>query len=211
MIRIFLLLCVAALSSGCFVVYSSPAPRAIQLHEPKTRVATEPVRHEATSLLFPKKAGSYLLVGTTQFDTEGLDIDAAYMASPTSAQITVYVYPGPGIEYFGTPKSTVRKMEAEEVGKAMDAAAIQIGAGKSGFKLIQDGAFDSPLGQGSARCWEFVDERVPGAETQVTCCRILIYDHKWFIKTRLTGPASEHAELEATIDEILANLKVSKK
>lgn len=148
---------------------------------------------------FPKTAGTVVLVRTDEFSHkgEGLDNVAQYEAADRKLFATVYVYRPAYPDAALTAYETDRTIRARfGIDGAIDRSVVAApGRPDTVIRLVYPDA---------------KADKVNGGEPVATAAAFLRVSG-WIVKLRVTGPAPRRAEALATLDALIAGIKVDRK
>ena len=148
-------------------------------------------KHMASGTTFPKKVGSFLIIGPTLFDEKGMDVGIGY--TRRGIEITQYIYPAVG--------SNENSLVDEEYEKCKN--YILEDNPFSGIIEETDYTFNGVKGE----CLKYEDIALFHESYQRLISYLYIFEDKgWFIKIRISHRSDKRESSLNKIDEYLENI-----
>jgi hypothetical protein len=192
--------------SGCpLSVYDvNRLPPSQPLGEPVLFNAPGPLRHDPSGLTFPESYGQFQRVTAYRYDTAGLDVSVGYNDREADCLIvaTFHVYPTPRMTFIGASPATVNSIEGGWLQREYLRSKADLQQHHPRMETQSESGATTPargtvLGGISL---VFKDD------TDISEIRLFVYDHKWFLKYRLSYPESCRAQAQDRIRELVERL-----
>lgn len=177
---------------------SQPLPEPVLFNHPG------PLLHEPSGFEFPEAYGSFQRVTAYRYDTAGLDVGIGYNRAEPSCLIvtTFFVYPTPRMSFIGASPDAVSSVELgwleHEYARAQAEIKQYHPRMQSGVEAVATMPAHGSLLQGRSMVFK--------EDGTISELRLFVYDHKWFLKYRLTYPETCESEARKSIEEIASRL-----
>lgn len=191
--------------AGCprTVTRMNRLPATEPLAEPVSIDRPGPLLHEPSGLTFAESYGDFRRVTALRYDSAGLHVGVGYDTRDPGCLVvaTFFVYPTPHMSFVAASPDVVRSLERDWLAKEFARAKAEIAA-----RHASESPDETP-GAAAPRGAVLDGPSLAFAEAgKLSELRVLVYDHAWFIESRLTYPDACRDDARRRLDALLGAL-----